>query len=319
MNPMRILCGISAVAALSAALIAATQAPPSKTAPAKATEQREPGLYMTFETEKGSITCKLFENDTPVTVRKIVGLAVGKIGGKPFYDGLIFHQVIPGFLIQGGDPLGTGMGWPSKIVATGQAKQFTVSVFGMSNTAVTWKVNGIPGGNWTVGTISTSGLYIAPNAVPNPATVTITAVSQADSSKSVSASVTITSQAITVIFSQDFPFKDEFVSTLQFNVPGRLAMPNIGPNTNGSQFFITEVPMPHMNNHHTIFGQCENLDVVKAIARVPARNDKPITPVHMIHVLVQRVGPAPANAPEGNPPGKAPAKPSTKAPTKKSS
>src|SRR3989442_1450699 len=83
----------------------------------------------------------------------------------------------------------------SASVATGQTKQFTATVTGSSNTGVTWRVNGVTGGNSTVGTISTSGLYIAPNAVPNPATVTITAVSQADSSKSFSASATITSQA----------------------------------------------------------------------------------------------------------------------------
>src|SRR2546427_848179 len=83
----------------------------------------------------------------------------------------------------------------SASVATGQTQQFTATVTGGSNTGVTWRVNGVTGGNSTAGTISTSGLYIAPNAVPNPATVTITAVSQADSSKSFSASATITPQA----------------------------------------------------------------------------------------------------------------------------
>src|SRR5437899_9065732 len=85
----------------------------------------------------------------------------------------------------------------SASVATGQTKQFTATVTGSSNTGVTWRVNGVTGGNSTVGTISTSGLYIAPNAVPNPATVTITAVSQADSSKSFSASATITDRKST--------------------------------------------------------------------------------------------------------------------------
>ena len=228
----------STVAVLfAAAAFGAQPAPPSpqtKTGQAKPAEQREPGLYMTFETEKGNIACKLFESEAPVTVHKIVGLAVGKIGGKRFYDGLIFHRVIPNFMIQGGDPRGTGMGSP-----------------------------GFPG----------------------------------------------------------FPFKDEFVPTLRFDVPGRLAMANSGPNTNGSQFFITEVPTPHLNNRHTILGQCGNLDVVKAIARVPAdpSNNMPSTPVHIKHALVERVGPAPADAPEaaapktpdtapGKSPGKEPAK-----------
>ena len=216
------------------------QAPPSKTLPAKATaapaktegakpaETRAPGLYITFETEKGNISCRLFENEAPVTVHKIVGLAVGKIGGERFYDGLTLHRVIPNFMIQGGDPQGTGVGGPK-----------------------------LPG----------------------------------------------------------FPFKDEFVPTLKFDVPGRLAMANSGPNTNGSQFFITEAPTPHLTNHHTIFGQCGNLDVVKAIARVPSRADKPATPVHMLHVVVERVGPAPADPPEGKPASKAP----PEAPAKKSS
>jgi cyclophilin family peptidyl-prolyl cis-trans isomerase len=190
--------------------------------PGSGEQSSESGLYMIFETSIGSIRCKLFEKEAPKTVRKIVGLAVGKVPyidpasrkqveGKRFYDGLIFHRVIPRFMIQGGDPLGTGYGDPQG-----------------------------PG----------------------------------------------------------FPFEDEFVPTLKFDVPGRLAMANAGPNTNGSQFFITEIPTPYLNNKHTIFGQCDNLDVVKAIARVPARNDKPIKSVVMKRVLVERIGPAPADAPE---------------------
>lgn len=243
-------------------LVAREQNPPAKTpakAPVKAaakaggetkasdtktTDTREPGLYLKFDTEKGAITCKLYEQEAPVTIGKIVGLAQGKISyrdprtkrivrGKRFYDGLTFQRVIPNFMIQGGDPLGNGMGGPEG-----------------------------PG----------------------------------------------------------FPFKDEFSPSLQFDVPGRLAMANSGPNTNGSQFFITEVPTPHLNGHHTIFGQCGNLDVVKAIARVPTRQDPdhqnmPVTAVHM-KVIVERVGPAPANAPESGL-AKAPAKPSSKAPKKR--
>jgi peptidyl-prolyl cis-trans isomerase A (cyclophilin A) len=187
---------------------------------------RAPGLYLTFQTTLGDIHCALFENEAPLTVRTIVGLATGnlptidprtkeKVSGRPFYDGLTFHRVIPKFMIQGGDPLGTGEGEP-----------------------------------------------LGPG----------------------------------------FPFKDEFAPTLRFNVPGRLAMANAGPNTNGSQFFITEVPAPYLDDKHTIFGQCGDSSVVKAIARTPAAEERPITPVVIKHVSVERVGAKPAAAPEDPPP-----------------
>jgi peptidyl-prolyl cis-trans isomerase A (cyclophilin A) len=203
--------------ALAAAIIfcipraGAAQAGATKT---DAKADREPGLYMAFETNLGTIHCKLFEEQAPLTVKTMVGLATGKLSyvdpktkqtvtGKRFFDGLIFHRVIPQFMIQGGDPLGTGYGGPEG-----------------------------PG----------------------------------------------------------FPFKDEFVSSLKFDVPGRLAMANAGPNTNQSQFFIAEVPIPYLNGKHTIFGQCQDVDVVKSIARVPANNDVPVKPVIMKTVTVERVG-----------------------------
>jgi peptidyl-prolyl cis-trans isomerase A (cyclophilin A) len=186
---------------------------------------------MNFETSMGTIHCKLFEKEAPVAVRTIVGLALGTksyvdpktkqtVAGKRFYDGLIFHRVIPRFMIQGGDPLGTGEGGPEG-----------------------------PG----------------------------------------------------------FPFDDEFLPGLRFDVPGRLAMANAGPRTNGSQFFITETPTPYLTGKHTIFGQCEDLELVKAIARVPAADDRPLKPVVIRKVAIERVGPAPANAPEAVPARKAPA------------
>jgi peptidyl-prolyl cis-trans isomerase A (cyclophilin A) len=194
--------------------------------PAGQESKSQNGLYMTFETDMGNIRCKLYENETPVTVRKIVGLAIGKVPyvdpqtgkevkGKHFYDGLIFHRVIPQFMIQGGDPLGTGYGGPEG-----------------------------PG----------------------------------------------------------FPFRDEFVPSIKFDTPGRLAMANSGPNTNGSQFFISEVPLPYLDGKHTIFGQCSDLKVIKAIARTPRDdNDKPKQPVVIKRLVVERVGPAPADAPEAMP------------------
>ena len=203
-------------AVLSAAIVLlAPVAPASAQTSAKPAAQkpRDSGLYMIFETNMGDIHCKLFEEQAPLTVKTITGLATGKISyvdpktkqsvsGKRFYDGLIFHRVIPQFMIQGGDPLGTGFGGPEG-----------------------------PG----------------------------------------------------------FPFKDEFASSLKFDLPGRLAMANSGPNTNGSQFFITEVPTTYLNGKHTIFGQCEDLDVVRAIARVPVNEEKPVKPVVIKRVNVERV------------------------------
>lgn len=223
---MRSSCPIVVASALIAALLCIPLAGSGRQA-----GNQEPGLYMTFETDLGNIRCKLFEKEAPVTVRKIVGLATGRLSyvdpqtrkevrGKKFYDGLIFHRVIPQFMIQGGDPLGTGYGGPEG-----------------------------PG----------------------------------------------------------FPFQDEFVPSLRFDGPGKLAMANSGPNTNGSQFFITEVPVPYLNDKHTIFGQCGDLQVIRAIARVPRdQDDRPNKPVTIRKVVLERVGPAPADPPEGLPATKPP-------------
>lgn len=185
-------------------------------------DKRKPGLYWMLETDKGNISCKLFEAEAPVTVRTMVGLAIGKVSyvhpetkqteRKKFFDGLIFDRVIPGAMIQGGDLLGTGVGHPEG-----------------------------PG----------------------------------------------------------FPYKSEIVPSLKFDAPGRLAMANSGPDTNDTHFFITEAPFPSFDGKYTIWGQCENVDVVKAIARVPRdAGDTPVTPVHILRVVIERVGPAPADPPE---------------------
>ena len=96
-----------------------------------------------------------------------------------------------------------------------------------------------------------------------------------------------------------FPYKSEIAPSLKFDAPGRLAMANSGPDKNDTQFFITESAYPAFNGKYTIWGQCENVDVVKAIAEAPrGAGDRPTTPVHIQHVIVERVGPAPADAPE---------------------
>ncbi len=99
-----------------------------------------------------------------------------------------------------------------------------------------------------------------------------------------------------------YTFKDEFVSSLTFDRPGRLAMANSGPNTNGSQFFITEVPTPHLNGRHTIFGQCDDASValVKQIARMARdpRDDRPFRPVRINKVTIEKSGAA-ASRPAG--------------------
>jgi peptidyl-prolyl cis-trans isomerase A (cyclophilin A) len=171
------------------------------------------GPTIIFDTTMGRLTCKTFDKQAPLAVASFIGLAEGtkdwslaggaKQHGKRFYDGLAFHRVIPGFMIQGGDPAGNG---------TGDA-----------------------------------GFYLP----------------------------------------------DEIDPDLTFSEPGRLAMANSGPNTNSSQFFITEDAVAELNGHYTIFGQCDAHSVVVAtsIAQVERnRNDKPLTPVIINHVTVVREG-----------------------------
>jgi len=170
-------------------------------------------LYAIFHTSRGDITVKLFEKDAPKTVQNFVGLATGqadwidpRTGQKSkahLYDGTMFHRVIPQFMIQGGDPLGTGTGGPG------------------------------------------------------------------------------------------YKFEDEFQSGKKFDKPGLLAMANAGPNTNGSQFFITEVPTPHLNNRHTIFGEViSGYEVVTKIAAVPRdARDKPNKDVVLKQVVISDKAP----------------------------
>ncbi len=173
---------------------------------------RESGTYARFDTSEGSIIVRLFESDAPVTVKNFIELAEGnrewtdprdrKKKQEPLYNGTIFHRVIPDFMIQGGDPAGTGMGGPG------------------------------------------------------------------------------------------YQFQDETKgSPHKFDKAGKLAMANAGPNTNGSQFFITVAPTDWLTGKHTIFGEVvEGQDVVDKITKVPrGRQDKPNKDVVLNSVTIERI------------------------------
>ena len=169
-------------------------------------------LYATLSTNHGDITVKLFPDHAPKTVRNFVELAeggkewrdprTGQTTTTKLFDGTAFHRVMPGFMIQGGDPLGTGRGGPG------------------------------------------------------------------------------------------YSFPDEFHPELSFERPYLLAMANAGPNTNGSQFFITVAPTTWLNFKHTIFGEVADgpsREVVDSIAGVETdRTDKPVRPVVVDNVTVER-------------------------------
>jgi len=174
-------------------------------------------LYATLKTNQGDMVLRLFSKDAPITVENFVGLATGekewtdprtrqKVSGKPLYDGVIFHRVIPNFMIQGGDPLGQGMGDPG------------------------------------------------------------------------------------------YRFQDEFQSGRKFDKVGLLAMANAGPNTNGSQFFITTSTPTYLNNRHTIFGEViSGYDVAVAISNVSrGPRDRPNSDVVIKTITVSDKAPAAA-------------------------
>ena len=177
-----------------------------------------------IQTTAGNIHCVLFPDKAPLSVANFIGLATGTkewrnpttgkmVKGTPLYSGTIFHRVIPNFMIQGGDPMGTGSGDPG------------------------------------------------------------------------------------------YQIKDETSPDLRFDQAGRLAYANSGPNTNGSQFFITEAPADYLSGHYSIFGQCQNIDVVKKIARLARdTNDRPFEPPKII--VIKITDPRPAAKPAPSTPAK---------------
>jgi peptidyl-prolyl cis-trans isomerase A (cyclophilin A) len=156
--------------------------------------------FALFDTTEGKFKIKLFADKAPKTVENFVSLADGSKTGKPFYDGLVFHRVIPNFMIQGGCPEGTGRGGPG------------------------------------------------------------------------------------------YKFADEFHPSLRHSKKGILSMANSGPNTNGSQFFITVAETSWLDNKHTIFGEVvEGYDVVEKISKVPKNSsDRPSKDVKINSVAIER-------------------------------
>jgi peptidyl-prolyl cis-trans isomerase A (cyclophilin A) len=190
-------------------------APAAQAAPAAPAVALDPGTYAHFTTSNGNFIARLFVEDAPKTVANFVGLATGQKAWKdprtnamvhrPYYSNVLFHRVIPNFMIQGGDPTGTGMGGPG------------------------------------------------------------------------------------------YEFPDEISPAHHHNKPGILSMANHGPNTNGSQFFITVAPYPSLDGHYSIFGEIvDGLDNVVAISKVPrgmegAGKDRPLTPVVIKTVRIETV------------------------------
>jgi peptidyl-prolyl cis-trans isomerase A (cyclophilin A) len=157
-------------------------------------------IYAAFDTTEGAFKVKLYADKAPKTVDNFVSLADGTKTGKPFYDGTVFHRVIPDFMIQGGDPEGTGRGGPG------------------------------------------------------------------------------------------YKFADEFHPELRHTKKGLLSMANAGPNTNGSQFFVTVAPTPWLDNKHSIFGEViEGYDVVEKISKAPRNSqDRPAKEVRINSVKIER-------------------------------
>ncbi|MEK7415713.1 MAG: peptidylprolyl isomerase [Planctomycetota bacterium] len=245
-------------------------------------------VQLEIRTSLGSIRCNLFPTEAPETVRTICGLADGtrewtdpKSGQKvqrPFYDGLAFHRVIPGFMIQGGCPLGTGKGDPGfkfkdEINAASLKLDAEKVLHNQDLNPICGNMHPQFGRTFMMPIMEAKG---------------ITANSPRDQIRIAEIAALAQLQDVTV---QQFYEKlgyayDAKLPTSHRPVRGSLAMANSGPNTNGSQFFINLGDTPHLTGKHTVFGEVvDGMAVIEAIGKVQrGAQDKPVTPVIIIGI-----------------------------------
>ncbi len=267
-----------------------------------------------IRTSMGSITCRLFDAACPVTIRNFCELsegtratpdpATGQPTKRPFYDGLTFHRVVPGFMIQGGDPKADGTGGPGfqfkdeiNAVSLGLDKEIALQGDQLHPQCAHM-------GRQFVMT------YIEPRLMGKG----IGPDSTADQRNAAINALLPQLQTITLMqFYSDMGYHyDATLPASRKPVRGVLAMANSGPDTNGSQFFINLGDTPHLTGKHTVFGEVvSGLDVATAIAAVPRdERDKP-------REVVRIIGIRPIGSPvawPGATPGPTPAPASTPAP-----
>lgn len=256
-----------------------------------------------IRTNLGTIVCRLFAAECPETVRTFCDLAEarrawtdprsGQQVQRPFYDGLTFHRVIPGFMIQGGCPLGNGTGSPGFTFAD----EINAASLGLGKERVIVgdQMNPLCGNMMP----QFMRLFFEPRFAKRGATTPEQrqAALPAVLAELKDVSMQQLYEATGYVYNPALPPSHR-------PVKGSLAMANSGPNTNGSQFFINLGDTPHLTGKHTVFGEVESgKDVVAAIGAVPrGQGDKPTTPVTIIAIrLVGSTVPVPWVAPAAKP------------------
>jgi len=208
----------------------------------------------TIETSKGTIEVDLFETRAPETVNNFVFLSNAR-----FYNGLVFHRVVPGFVIQGGDPNGDGTGGPGY--------NFADEINAVSLGLDQIKIEDSPFLSQLYSTWNASTVGYAPNSLREHANDSLADFYDDVIGYNYNSSL------------QSYPFE-----------PGVMAMANSGPNTNGSQFFITvsNSDTSSLNGRHTVFGKViSGMDVVDAVSVVETdSNSRPVDPIEMVSVVI---------------------------------